>query len=93
MEIYSYFVKTAFSLALFVNALLFIPQAVRILKQSSAESVSLQTFTGFLIIQIISIAYGFEVKDWILTFGFALSAVACSSVILLALFFRLKKPK
>ncbi|MCD6047485.1 MAG: putative sensory histidine-kinase / response regulator [Gammaproteobacteria bacterium] len=90
-------IELAFSSALFINALLFIPQAIKIFKDKSAEGVSLLTFFGFLLIQIAIIGHGLIHQDRLLIFGYILSVITCGSVVLLALYYRypsaLKKDK
>lgn len=44
-------IEFLFAAALFVNALLFIPQALQIYKQKKSEEVSLITFGGFWLTQ------------------------------------------
>ncbi len=53
------FIKLGFSISLLVNALLFIPQIIRIIKNNSVEGVSLITLAGFNIIQIFTMLHGF----------------------------------
>lgn len=87
----SFFIKIIeilFGLSLFLNAMLFIPQALRIYKNKSAQSISLVTFIGFMFMQVISILYGIVKNDWILTIGFGVSLITCSSIVLLALIYK-----
>lgn len=77
-----------FIAALFLNALLFIPQAIRIFKQKHAQNVSVITFLGFLLIQLAIILHALIVRDTILLIGYVLSFITCGSVVTLILFFR-----
>jgi signal transduction histidine kinase/uncharacterized protein with PQ loop repeat len=81
-------IEFAFSSALFVNALIFIPQAIKIFKEKSAEGVSVLTFFGFLLIQIAIIGHGLIHNDKLLIWGYVLSVITCGSVVLLALYYR-----
>lgn len=81
-------VEVIFSLGLFFNAVLFIPQALKIMRTKSAEGVSLFTFMGFNIIQIFTVLHGYFAKDYILMFGFILSFITSSIVTYLALKYR-----
>lgn len=81
-------IQVFFSIALFVNALLFIPQSVRIIKTKSAQGISLITFGGFLLIQLATISHAIIMKDKILTYGFLASIITCGTVVILALFYR-----
>lgn len=81
-------IESIFSIALFINAALFIPQALKILKTRSSKDVSLVTFAGFCFIQIATIAYGFLKGDMILIVGYLLSLLACGLVVILILTYR-----
>jgi uncharacterized protein with PQ loop repeat len=80
-------IDLTFSLALFINALLFIPQAIKIYKNKSSEGISLSTFAGFLLIQLATVLYGIIHQDWILAFGYLLSMATCGAVVILTLFY------
>ena len=77
-----------FSSALFINAILFIPQALKIYQQKSAKDVSIFTFLGFLFIQIAIIAHGIIAKDMLLIYGYLLSVITCGSVVIFSLYYR-----
>ena len=47
MQVLIHVIEFLFACALFVNALLFIPQIYRLYKEKSAKGVSLTTFGGF----------------------------------------------
>ena len=71
-----------------VNALLFIPQIISLVRHQSAESVSLLTFAGFNVIQFFTICHGIVVKDYLLVAGFVLSFITCGIVTLLIIYFK-----
>lgn len=79
-----------FSLSLFANAALFIPQAVRIYKCKSGKGVSLITFVGFLFIQASIVANGIIRDDRVLAFGTSLSLLTCGAVVWLLVYYRMK---
>lgn len=79
-----------FGLGFVLNASLFVPQAIRILKTQSAKNISLITFAGFNFIQFNSILYGYYQNDWILMYGNLISFIACGAVTLLAIYYRNK---
>ena len=91
VNILEYTVETIFSLALFVNALLFIPQALRIFRKKNSSDVSLMTFLGFLLIQFAIVLHGFIVHDYKLVIGYVISMVTCGIVV--ALIFIYRKPQ
>jgi MtN3 and saliva related transmembrane protein len=74
------FISVAFSIGLFINALLFIPQAIKLYKTKDAKDLSKITFIGFCLIQLTAIAYGFLQDDVILITGYILSLSTCGVV-------------
>jgi len=80
-----------FSIALFINALLFVPQAIRIVKEKSAQSISMITFSGFLLVQGATIVHATLIHDKILFLGYLFSLITCGTVVILALFYRQNK--
>ena len=83
-----YFVQIMFGFSVFLNALLFVPQAINILKSKSANNLSLLTFLGFNFIQLFTILHGYLTKDYTLMIGFALSFITCGFVTVLILRYR-----
>jgi MtN3 and saliva related transmembrane protein len=81
-------IRIIFGAGMFINAALFIPQAVRIIKIKNTEDLSLVTFTGFCLIQASAIAYGYVQHDLYLMFGYGLSLLTCGFVTLLIVFYR-----
>ncbi|WP_019217706.1 PQ-loop domain-containing transporter [Legionella tunisiensis] len=75
MALFSFtqFVDLVFSLGLFFNAVLFIPQAIAVFRNKSAKGLSLLTFGGFNIMQLFTAIHGYLVKDYLLMSGFLLS--------------------
>lgn len=78
-------VSLVFGAGLFVNALLFVPQALAIWRKKTAEGVSLLTFAGFSAMQFVGALHGYLGGDFALMLGMAASFVTCSSVAILAL--------
>ena len=91
MDIVKDVISVLFSIALFINAILFIPQAIRIFKEKSARSISLSTFSGFLLIQLMAVSYGITQHDQVLIYGYLISMVTCGSVVMLTLFYNNNK--
>ena len=69
------FIEIMFGLGMFLNALLFIPQAIRLFRAKNTAGLSLLTFAGFNVIQLFTILHGYLNKDYILMLGFLLSFV------------------
>lgn len=82
------FVDLVFSLGLFFNAALFIPQAVAIFRRKTSNGLSLITFAGFNVMQFFTALHGYLAKDYILMFGFILSFITCGIVTILIVLYR-----
>jgi MtN3 and saliva related transmembrane protein len=85
------FVALLFGLGLGGNALLFVPQIIAVWRKKSDVGISLLTFGGFSILQIIGIAHGLYQHDLSLTLGMTASLLTCGTVTMLTLFFRIKR--
>lgn len=77
-----------FGLGFVFNASLFIPQALRIVKNKSAKDVALITFLGFNFIQLDGALYGYYQNDLILLYGNLISFLTCGAVTVLAIIYR-----
>ena len=86
-------VEFLFAVSLFVNALLFIPQAWRLYKQKESKDVSLITFIGFWIGQLLIVCHALIKGDWILFCGYIFALITCGAVIILAVKYRTQKNK
>jgi uncharacterized protein with PQ loop repeat len=78
---------------LFVNGCFFIPQIWRLYQTKDSSSVSLLTFFGFAITQIIAIINGYYYDNWAMVWGYAFSVVTCSGVIFLIIYYQVIKNK
>ena len=85
---FSQFVDLVFSLGLFFNAILFVPQAVTIFRKKDAQGLSLLTFGGFNVMQFFTALHGYLVRDYLLMGGFLLSFLTCGTVTFLILYYR-----
>jgi MtN3 and saliva related transmembrane protein len=85
------FVEIVFSVSLFANALFFVPQIIKLIKQKNSTGVSLFTFIGFNIMQLFTAWHGFLVNDYKLMFGFLLSFIACFIVVVLTIYYKINK--
>ncbi|UCH94936.1 MAG: hypothetical protein JSV88_32435 [Candidatus Aminicenantes bacterium] len=77
-----------FGLGLMVNAALFVPQAIKILRAKSARGVSILTFAGFNLLQVTGILHGIFQEDIYLLSGMIASFLACGSVTVLSVIYR-----
>ena len=84
-------VAIVFGLGLFGNALLFVPQAIAVWRKKSDEGISLITFAGFSILQIVAIVHGVYQHDPSLVLGMAASLLSCGTVTLLTIFYRIRR--
>lgn len=73
---------------MFVNAMLFLPQAIKIYKTKNVQGLSWITFFGFNLIQIFTILHACIHSDYALMFGFMLSFVTCGIVAFLIFFYK-----
>ncbi len=85
------FIETVFSVGLFLNAALFIPQIIRLYQKKDAQDLSLLTFAGFNVIQFFTILHGYLNHDYLLMIGFILSFVTCGMVTGLIIYYRLNR--
>jgi MtN3 and saliva related transmembrane protein len=83
MTLLEMIIESSFSLGLIVNAALFIPQIMQILKTKSAKSLSIITFGGFSLIQFATILHGYINADYLLVLGYGLSLLTCGTVTIL----------
>jgi MtN3 and saliva related transmembrane protein len=82
------FVEMVFGVGMFLNAMLFVPQAVKIYKTKDVKGLSLAMFGGFNVVQVFAILHGCIHADYILVSGFALSLVLSGVVTFLILLYR-----
>lgn len=80
-----------FGLGLVGNALLFVPQAIALWRKKTDEGVSLVTFGGFSVLQVVAIIHGVNHQDWSLILGMAASLLTCGTVTGLTVFYRVKR--
>ena len=85
-----WFVNVFFGIALFINAALFIPQALLLVQKKHADDVSLLTFGGFCIIQILTIWHAYYSQDWLLMIGYIVSLITCGFVTILIMMYRMR---
>jgi MtN3 and saliva related transmembrane protein len=84
-------VAVIFGLGLVCNALLFVPQVLAVWRKKSDEGISLITFDGFSVLQMVAILHGIYQHDWSLILGMAASLLTCGSVTGLTIFYRMKR--
>ncbi len=63
-------IETVFSLGLFLNAALFIPQIIKLYQKKDSKELSLVTFAGFNAIQFFTILIGYLNHYLLLEVGF-----------------------
>src|SRR5580693_8864032 len=85
------FVAVVFGLALLGNAALFVPQALAVWRKKSDEGVSLITFGGFCILQVIGVVHGVYEHDRSLIIGLGASFLTCGTVTLLTVIYRVRR--
>ena len=85
------FVAVLFGLALLGNAALFVPQAIALWRKKSDDGVSLVTFGGFCVLQVIGVIHGLYQHDRSLVVGLGISFLTCGTVTLLTIVYRLRR--
>lgn len=84
-------IAVIFGLGLIGNALLFVPQAIALWRKKSDDGVSLITFGGFSVLQILGVIHGFYEHDNSLIIGLGASFLTCGTVTGLTIFYRLRR--
>ena len=84
-------VAVIFGLGLGCNALLFVPQVVALWRKKSDMGISLLTFGGFSVLQVVGIVHGAYQRDLSLILGMAASLLTCGSVTALTIFYRVRR--
>lgn len=84
-------IAVIFGLGLMGNALLFVPQAIALWRKKTDQGVSLVTFGGFSLLQVVSIVHGLYQHDLALTLGMAASLATCGTVTALTIFYRIER--
>lgn len=91
MNVLTIAIETVFSIGLFVNALLFLPQIIALLKSKDSKSVSLITFFGFCVTQLLTIFHSILFHDLILMLGYIASLALCGYLTFLIIYYRVSK--
>ncbi|MGA1984196.1 MAG: PQ-loop domain-containing transporter [Acidobacteriaceae bacterium] len=86
-------VAWVFGFALMGNAALFVPQALAIWRKKNAEGISLITFAGFNLLQVIAIVQGVYQHDLALIVGMIASLITCGAVTLLTIVYRVGRKR
>jgi MtN3 and saliva related transmembrane protein len=68
-----------------------VPQVVALWRKKSDEGISLLTFGGFSVLQVVGIVHGTYQHDLSLILGMVASLLTCGSVTALTIFYRLKR--
>ncbi len=84
-------VAVVFGLGLIGNALLFVPQAIAVWRKKSDEGISLVTFGGFCILQILGVIHGVYEHDNSLIFGLGASFLTCGTATFLTIVYRVRR--
>ena len=84
-------VTFVFGLGLLGNAALFVPQAIAVWRKKSDAGVSLVTFGGFCILQVIGVVHGVYERDNSLIVGLGASFLTCGTVTFLTIVYRRRR--
>ncbi len=80
-----------FGVSLFFNAMLFVPQIIKLIRMKDARDFSKITFVGFCLMQLCAILYGVVHHDFVLVVGYSLSLLTCGTVTILIFKFSYRK--
>ncbi|HLX53790.1 MAG TPA: PQ-loop domain-containing transporter [Aquella sp.] len=83
-----FFIEFIFSIGLFINSLLYVPQIIRLYKIKHANDISLTTFAGFNLISIFIFLHAYIKNDTLLMIGYALTLATNTTVTLLIIWYR-----
>ena len=81
-------ITVLFEMAMFINAMLFVPQIMKIINFKTVKGLSFFTFIGFNIIQVVEGLQGYFLHDYQLMFGMLLSFITCGVVTSLIIYYR-----
>ena len=84
-------IAVIFGLGLGCNALLFVPQVLAVWRKKSDEGISLITFGGFNVLQMIGVVHGVYQQDWSLILGMIASLITSGTVTVLTLVYRMRR--
>jgi MtN3 and saliva related transmembrane protein len=84
-------VAVVFGLGLVCNALLFVPQVLAVWRKKTDEGISLITFGGFSVLQMIGIVHGIYQQDLSLILGMSASLLSCGTVTALTFYYRVRR--
>lgn len=73
-------VECAFPLCLTFNALIFVPQSIKIFRTKNVQGLSAVTFVGFNIVQLVSALHGYFRNDSVLMWGNVAAFFLCGIV-------------
>ena len=85
------FIDFGFGIGLFVNAMLFIPQAIRLMRVKDAKELSLLTFAGFNLIMLFSMMHAYARQDYVFFWGSVVSFITCGAVTVQIIVYKLRK--
>ncbi len=83
-----YFIEFIFCSGMLLKACLFLPQAIKIFKAKKSEELSLLTFAGLNIMQILTVLHAYFHKDYLLMFGTLLGFLFCFPVTYMIVLYR-----
>jgi len=84
-------INLIFFFGLIFNAVLFIPQAVKLYRLKDSKEVSAITFTGFWFVNLFTFLHAYITKDYLLFWGTSLSVFLSGLVVILIIYYRVKR--
>ena len=81
-------VEGQYGMGLLINALLYIPQAVRIFQQKASDELSLIMFVGFWLLTLSQVIYGFYIGNHLIAWGTSATLITSGLVLCLIIAYR-----
>ncbi|MBU0745082.1 MAG: hypothetical protein KKE11_06965 [Gammaproteobacteria bacterium] len=83
-----YFIEALFGFGLVFKSVLFLPQALKVYKAKDSKELSLLTFAGLNVMQLLTMLHAYLNKDYILLLGVFMSLIFCGAVTYLIILYR-----
>ena len=85
-----YLIDSFFGLGLIVNVILFTSQAIKLFRTKNSNNLSIITFAGFNVKQMVIALHAYVNSDPVLMYGYVLAFASCGVVTFLIFFYRKK---
>jgi len=91
MEIVKTTVDIIFGFGLFINAIIYLPQVIKIIRLKEAKDLSFVTFFGICLLQLVMGLHGYFHQDYVLMVGMWASLIVSAFLTYLIVLYGNKK--